>query len=153
MKSSNASRKLKVVIYKAIIRLLVFCGAETWTTQLGKEITQENLLGCKWERTMENKNKYGTIPIIQESRFGNGNKETETPLDKPRRENGRKQNTSQTHTQQSIRATKNRKTKKAVGRGCRRGSEEDGLQGSAKKSKGEIEWADVIKEAKVLQGL
>jgi hypothetical protein len=34
--------------------------------------------------------KYGTIPIIQGSRFGNGNKEAETPLDRPCRENGRK---------------------------------------------------------------
>jgi hypothetical protein len=58
-------------------------------------------------------------------------------LDRPRRENGRKQNTNQTHTQLSRRLTKNRKTKKAVGRGCRRGFEEDGRHGSAKKSKGE----------------
>jgi hypothetical protein len=52
-------------------------------------------------------------------------------------ENGRKQNTNETHTQQSRRATKKRKAKKAVGRGCRRVFEEDGLQGLAKKSKGE----------------
>jgi hypothetical protein len=86
---------------------------------------------------MENKKKYPIIPIIQGSRFGNGNKESETPLDRPRRENGRKQNTNETHTQQSRKATKNRKTKKAVGRRCRRGFEEDGRQGLAKKSKGE----------------
>jgi hypothetical protein len=48
--------------------------------------------------TMENKKKYGTIPIIQGSQFGNGNKETETPLDRPRRENERKQNTKLIHT-------------------------------------------------------
>jgi FtsZ-interacting cell division protein YlmF len=65
----------------------------------------------------------------------NGNKETETPLDRTRRENVRKQNTNQTHTQQFRRATKNRKTKKAMGTGCRRGFEEDGRQGLAKKSK------------------
>jgi hypothetical protein len=57
-------------------------------------------------------------------------------LDRPRRENGRKQNTNETHTQQSRRVT-NRKTKKEVGRGCRRGFEEDGRQGLTKKSKGE----------------
>jgi hypothetical protein len=57
-------------------------------------------------------------------------------VDRPRTENGRKQNTNQTHTQQSIRATKNRKTKKAMGTGCRRGFEEDGRQGLAKGSKG-----------------
>jgi len=68
---------------------------------------------------MENTKIYVTIPIIQGSRFGNGNKETETPLDRPCRENGRKQNTNQTHTQQFRRTMKNRKTKKAVGRGCR----------------------------------
>jgi hypothetical protein len=34
-------------------------------------------------------------------------------------------------------ATKNRKTKKAVSRGCRRGFEEDGRQGLEKKRKGE----------------
>jgi hypothetical protein len=32
---------------------------------------------------------------------------------------------------------KNRKAKKAVGKGCRRGFEEDGYQGLAMKSKGE----------------
>jgi hypothetical protein len=31
MRSSNASRKLKVVIYKTIIRPVVLYGAETWT--------------------------------------------------------------------------------------------------------------------------
>jgi FtsZ-interacting cell division protein YlmF len=84
---------------------------------------------------MENKKKYGTIPNLQGSQFGNGNKEMETPLDRPRRENGKKQNTNRTHTQQSRRAM-NRKTKKVVGRGCRRGFEEDGRQGLAKKNKG-----------------
>jgi hypothetical protein len=32
----------------------------------------------------------GTIPITRGSRFGNGNKETETPLDRPRRMEGRR---------------------------------------------------------------
>jgi hypothetical protein len=32
----------------------------------------------------------GTIPITQGSRFGNGNKETEIPLDRPRRMEGRR---------------------------------------------------------------
>jgi hypothetical protein len=41
------------------------------TTHLGKEFTRENLRGCKRERTMENKKKCGTIPIIQGSRFSN----------------------------------------------------------------------------------
>jgi hypothetical protein len=38
---------------------------------------------------------------------------------------------------QSRRAMKNRKTKKVVGRGCRRGYGEDGPQGLAKKGRGE----------------
>jgi hypothetical protein len=66
----------------------------------------------------------------------------EIPLDRPHRENGRKQNTNQTHIQQSRRVMKNRKTKEAVSRKCRRGFEENGCQGLAKKRKGEKQMGE-----------
>jgi hypothetical protein len=83
---------------------------------------------------MENKKKHGTIKILQGSRFGNSNKETETPLDRPHRENGRKQNTNQSHTQKSRRTGRPRKrlvedVEEDLGKMRR--------QGLAKESKGE----------------
>jgi hypothetical protein len=71
----------------------------------------------------------------------------ETPLDRPRRENGRKQNTNQTHTQQSRRAMKNRKTKKAVGRGCEDMRKID-VRCWRRKAKEKNDCADIIKEAR-----
>jgi hypothetical protein len=77
-------------------------------------------------------------------------RETETPLDRPHRENGRKQNTNQTQIQQSRRTGRPRKR-------WVEDAEEDlrkmGVRGWLRKAKEKNEWAGVIKEAKVLQGL
>jgi hypothetical protein len=48
---------------------------------------------------MENKKKCGTKQILQGSRFDNGNKETETPLDRPHREKAEYQSISYTEIQ------------------------------------------------------
>jgi hypothetical protein len=54
-RSSNASRKLKVVIHKAMIRLVVLYGAETWTLTRRDE---ERLL--TWEMKLLRK-IYGAV--------------------------------------------------------------------------------------------
>jgi hypothetical protein len=100
---------------------------------------------------MENKKKCGTIPIIQGSRFSNENKQTETPLDGPRTENGRNA-FKRIHSNPEGRRRTGRQRKRWV-----EDVEEDlkkmDIRGWRRKAKEKNEWANVFKEAKVLLGL
>jgi hypothetical protein len=74
------------------------------------------------------------------------------PLDRPRRENGIKQNTNETHTQQSKRVTKTGRPRKRWVEDVEEDLRKMDVRDWRRKAKEKNEWADVI-EAKVLQGL